>query len=72
MRCLGWLGDLGVAFPARSYHWYYHAEQIPGHPAFPLPGGFCIVRFLIKDAIRGVQAIKSARATTSGRMLGAC
>jgi hypothetical protein len=68
VRCLGWLGDLGVAFPARSYH----AEQIPGHSAFPLPGGFCIVCFLIKDTIRGAQAIKSARATTSGRMLGAC
>jgi hypothetical protein len=41
VRCLGGLGDLGVAFPARSYH----AEQMPGHSAFPLPGGFCIVRF---------------------------
>ena len=38
----GGLGDLGVEFPARSYH----AEQIPGHSAFPLAVGFCIVRFL--------------------------
>ena len=42
MRCSGGLGDLGVAFPARSYH----AEQVPGHPAVSLAVGFCIVRFL--------------------------
>ena len=40
--CSGVLGDLGVAFPARNYH----AEQMPGHSAFPLAVGFCIVRFL--------------------------
>ena len=42
MRCLGGLGDLGVAFPARSHH----AEQMPGHSAVSLAGGLCIVRFL--------------------------
>jgi len=42
VRCSGGLGDLGVAFPARSYH----AEQVPGHSAFPLDCSFCIVRFL--------------------------
>jgi hypothetical protein len=42
VRCSGELGDLGVAFSARSYH----AEQMPGHSAFRVPGGFCIVRFL--------------------------
>ena len=42
MRCSGGLWDLGVAFPARSYH----AEQVPGHSAFPFPVAFCIVRFL--------------------------
>ena len=42
MRCSGELGDLGVAFPARSYH----AEQMPGHPAVSLADSFCVVRFL--------------------------
>ena len=42
MRCSGGLGDLGVAFPARSYH----AEQMPGHSAVSIAGSFCIVRFL--------------------------
>ena len=56
MRCSGGLGDLGVAFPARSYH----AEQMPGHPAVSLACGF-LVRSLLKDAIRGAQQKPQAR-----------
>ena len=42
VRCSGGLGDLGVAFPARSYH----AEQMPGHPAVSLACGLLCARFL--------------------------
>ena len=62
--CSGGLGDLGVAFPARSY---YHAEQkMPGHPAFPLDCGF-LYRSLLKDAMRGAQPNLQSRKPLGAR-----